>query len=72
MNTITRIFGSTKPSNLEVDKELERRGLEMTDMTENIVNCDEQFHVFGHQSTRSDNPETAAKKFLIMLNELGQ
>jgi hypothetical protein len=72
MNTITRIFGFSKPSNVCVDAEFERRNLALSDFRGDIVqDSNDDYHVHGHYMTRSDNAETAIKKMLIAFNEMG-
>ena len=70
MSTIERILGNN-PSNQSVDDEFNSRNLSLDGFDDTIVSDDGKWHqAHGHYSTRSDNPQTAAKKLLIIENEI--
>lgn len=67
---IEKILGNC-PSNNDVKAEFKRRNLTLDDKNILIVMCDNnKYTIHGHQSTQSDNYETAVMKFLITCDYL--
>ncbi len=70
MNTIEIILGNN-PFNQSVDDEFYSRNLSLEWFNETITTHNiESYSVSGHYSTLSDNPDTAAKKLLVIENEI--
>ncbi len=70
MNTIDRILGRN-PSNQHVDDEFNNRNLSLNGFNDTVTTHNlNRYSIAGHYSTLSDNPHTAAKKLLIIEDEI--